>query len=72
MPALPFSNALARAVISGRSALVVAHRLSQAVTADLIVVMDDGRIVEHGTHDQLVALGGRYTALWGAWSRVKS
>ena len=62
----------ARAVLRGRSALVVAHRLSQAVTADLIVVMDEGKIVERGTHDQLVASGGRYTALWGAWSRVQA
>ena len=42
----------ARAVLRGRSALVVAHRLSQAVTADLIVVMDEGKIVERGTHDR--------------------
>jgi ATP-binding cassette subfamily C protein len=54
--------------LEGRTALIVAHRLSQAATADRIVVMDDGRIVESGTHDQLSSVGGRYAALWGAWS----
>ncbi|QDH10844.1 ABC transporter ATP-binding protein [Nocardioides dongxiaopingii] len=58
----------ALAVTEGRGALVIAHRLSQAVVADRVLVMDDGRIVEQGTHEELVAAGGRYADLWSAWS----
>lgn len=58
----------ARAALRGRGALVVAHRLSQAESADRVVVMEHGRIVEEGTHADLVALGGRYARLWEAWS----
>ncbi|CCK31906.1 ABC transporter ATP-binding protein [Streptomyces davaonensis JCM 4913] len=63
-------KAVARAV-DGRTALIVAHRLSQAATADRIVVMDAGRIVETGTHHELRAAGGRYAALWAAWSDTR-
>jgi len=56
------------AVTRGRTSLVVAHRLTQAQSADRVVVMHDGRIVEEGTHDDLVAAGGRYAELWSAWS----
>jgi ATP-binding cassette subfamily C protein len=58
----------AAAVTEGRGALVIAHRLSQSATADRVLVMEDGQVVEQGTHDQLVAAGGRYAALWRAWS----
>ncbi|GGK23465.1 multidrug ABC transporter permease [Pilimelia terevasa] len=55
-------------VLAGRTAVVVAHRLSQAAAADRVVVLDAGRIVESGTHDDLLAAGGRYAALWRVWS----
>ena len=58
----------ALAATAGRTALIVAHRLTQAQSADRVIVLDDGRIIEHGTHDQLVAAGGRYADLWQAWS----
>ncbi|HEY0188061.1 MAG TPA: ABC transporter ATP-binding protein [Cellulomonas sp.] len=55
-------------VTRGRSAVVVAHRLDQASRADRILVMDDGAVVEQGSHDQLLASGGIYHRLWAAWS----
>ena len=58
----------ALAVTEGRGALVIAHRLSQSAAADRVLVMADGRVVEEGTHADLVAAGGRYAELWSAWS----
>ena len=50
-------------LMRGRTTLVIAHRLSTIKNADLICVMHEGRIVERGTHDQLIALGGYYKRL---------
>ena len=51
-------------LMADRTALVVAHRLSTVMAADLIVVLDDGRIVEQGTHSALVARGGAYARMY--------
>jgi ATP-binding cassette subfamily C protein len=58
----------AAAALEGRTALVVAHRLTQAAAADRVAVMEHGRIVEIGPHAELVSAGGRYAQLWAAWS----
>ena len=64
-------NAAAQAAIAGRTALVIAHRLSQAAACDRILVMDAGRIIEQGDHDTLVAAQGSYASLWAAWSQQR-
>jgi ABC-type multidrug transport system fused ATPase/permease subunit len=56
-------QALAEA-LAGRTSIVIAHRLSTIRAADMILVVEDGRIVERGSHDQLLARGGRYTELY--------
>lgn len=61
-------DAAATAVTADRAAIVVAHRLTQARACDEILVLDHGRVVERGSHDDLVADGGRYADLWAAWS----
>jgi ABC-type multidrug transport system fused ATPase/permease subunit len=59
-------RSLAR-VLEGRTVIAIAHRLHTAHDADLIAVVEDGRIREMGSHDALVGAGGAYAALWRSW-----
>ncbi|MFI5724999.1 ABC transporter ATP-binding protein [Streptomyces cyaneofuscatus] len=62
-------GALAR-VTAGRTSVVVAHRLEQARLADRVLVLRGGEVAEQGTHDELLAAGGAYAALWAAYHRA--
>jgi ATP-binding cassette subfamily B protein len=55
-------------LLTGRTAIVIAHRLSTIRRAGKIVVMENGRIAEQGTHEELIDAGGAYSRLYGAWS----
>ena len=64
---LLLDRALERLMV-GRTVVVIAHRLTTAERADLVAVVDEGRLVEMGTHAELVAREGRYAALYSSWS----
>ena len=57
------------AVLEGRTVIAIAHRLFSAHDADRVAVVEDGRITELGSHDELVAAGGSYAALWALLAR---
>jgi ABC-type multidrug transport system fused ATPase/permease subunit len=56
------------AVVEGRTVVAIAHRLHTAHDADRVAVVEDGRVTELGSHDELIAVGGSYAALWDAWT----
>ena len=56
------------AVLHGRTVIAIAHRLFSAHDADRVAVVEDGKIAELGSHDELVAAGGSYAALWDSWN----
>jgi ABC-type multidrug transport system fused ATPase/permease subunit len=68
----PGTEALVEAAVDrlleGRTVVVIAHRLSTAERADMVGVVADGHLAELGTHDELVAAGGRYSALYETWT----
>ena len=64
---LRLSDGLSK-LVAGRTSFIVAHRLTTIRGADRILVVDDGLVVESGTHDELVAAGGFYARLYGTWA----
>jgi len=54
-------------LLEGRTAVIIAHRMATAMRGDRIAVVEDGRVVEHGTHAELLALRGRYAELYDTW-----
>jgi ABC-type multidrug transport system fused ATPase/permease subunit len=57
-----------RLLLAGRTAFIIAHRLSTIRDSELIVVLEHGRVIEQGTHDELLARRGLYTSLYGDWA----
>jgi len=60
------------ALLEGRTAILIAHRLATAMRADRIAVVDDGQIVELGSHAELLDLRGQYAAMFETWQRHMS
>ena len=60
------------ALVESRTVIVIAHRLSTIAAADRVLVIDDGRLVQKGRHDELIAQQGRYRAMWSAQQRAKA
>ncbi len=58
-------------LVAGKTVIVIAHRLSTITNADQILVVDEGRVVEHGTHDTLVETRGLYGNMWETYSRAR-
>ena len=58
-----------RRVSSGRTTILIAHRLQTAMAADRIAVLDRGTVVEVGSHRELLARGGLYASMWSAYER---
>jgi ATP-binding cassette subfamily B protein len=54
-------------LLEARTAILIAHRLTTAMKADRIIVVDEGQIVESGSHAELVAKGGRYAEMYETW-----
>jgi ATP-binding cassette subfamily B protein len=54
-------------LLEGRTAILIAHRLTTAMKADRIIVVDEGGIIEQGSHEELLALGGRYAEMYETW-----
>jgi ATP-binding cassette subfamily B protein len=55
-------------LLEGRTSIIVAHRIATAMRADRIAVVDDGSILEIGTHKELVNLKGKYAAMYNTWT----
>ena len=59
-------------LMKGKTVIMIAHRLSTVRSANQTLVIDQGRLVEQGTHEQLLANGGRYSALWQQYNQTLS
>ena len=63
-------QAALRTVLAGRTALVIAHRLSTVLGADRVLVIHEGSVVEDGSPHQLIASGGRFAAMYASWDEL--